>query len=89
MIKVKGIFDEWNINVADNQFYLIDEKKDKHRIEVKVLEMANQEVLQKLFGNGGQPIMVEGEIEGFDAPTNPSCNRYFILYVSNAAKVRL
>ncbi len=87
MIKVKGFLDENNINASEHQFYLIDEKKDKYILEVKVDETVSSDVFQKLNGQGGQVFLVEGLMEGYDAPTNINCKRQFILRLDDAFMV--
>lgn len=89
MIKVKGKLDESNINVSDNQFYLIDEGDSDFRLEVQVDEMVNDDVFQKINGMGGEVFLAEGEMEGYDAPTNATCKRQFLLRVNDAEKVEM
>ena len=75
-IKVKGKLDSSNINESDNQFYLIDEGNDDFRLEIKVDDLVNSDVFLKLNGNGENVFRVEGEMEGYDAPINATCNHY-------------
>ena len=47
----------------------------------------SSDVFQKLNGQGGQVFLVEGLMEGYDAPTNINCKRQFILRLDDAFMV--
>ena len=88
VIRVRGILDEFNVPTSERQFYLNDEADDTFQLEVIVDEAIIEEVFQKLDGMEGKVFLVEGEMQGFEAPGNFSCARRYFLQVRNVEDVR-
>lgn len=86
-VKIRGVLDEYSINTAQHQFYLMDETKEKIRLEVKVEKTASLAVFKKIKDKGGQVLQLEGVLEGFDARTNLNCDRKFFLRLDDAFKI--
>lgn len=80
---LEGVVDESNVNPGNLQFYVLDEKSDKFRIEVKVDPAIADEVFEKIRFRLENDIRVRGEIEGYDQPMNFNCKRAFILHLEN------
>lgn len=89
VVMVRGKLDAGNINASNDQFYLIDANDEDKTMEVKVMEDISEAVFQKLLGNGGEIFKINGELEGFDAPTNLNCQRMFFLKVNDASHVEI
>ncbi len=88
-LRIRGQLDESNLEQDIQQFYLIDDNDNDFRLEISVDAVINSSVYQKLSGNGGRVFRVEGEMQGYDAPTNATCNRMFNIQLRDPSKVNL
>ncbi len=84
---IEGVVDESNVNPDNLQFYVLDAKNDKFRIEVKVDPAIAAEVFEQIRFRLENDIRVRGEIEGYDQPMNFSCQRAFILHLENVEDI--
>lgn len=83
IVGIEGVVDESNINPDNLQFYVLDAKNDKFRIEVKADPAIAEEAFEKIRFRLENDIRVRGEIEGYDQPMNFNCKRGFILHLEN------
>jgi len=82
VVLVKGVIDQYNINASEKQFFLIEGKRKS--IQVIVSDSAVRQVFKLLHKTPGAIFRVRGVINGFDAPTNMTCDRLFTIQLNSA-----
>ena len=88
-VKLKGILDEYNINEAQSEFWLIDEDNDKYTIYYKVDTSITDAVFDKIRDYDGKLIEAKGVISGYDMPTNTSCDRGFYITIAKVSDIEI
>lgn len=79
IVGLKGLVDESNVNPETLQFYVLDEKDEDFRMEVKVDPAISTEAFEKIRFRNTNDIRVRGEIQGYDQQMNFNCKRGFTL----------
>ncbi len=87
IVKLRGKVNLDNAVKEQGEFWLNDVENEKYQINVKLDPSIVDIVFYKLDDFKDEVVRVEGEIEGFDAPTNVSCDRKFILKIDDEKKV--
>ena len=88
-VKLQGVIDVDNINKESNYFRIVDKNDIDFNIQIDVNQSINLQVFDKVAAFGSKLISVEGVANGFDAPTNYTCERLFNLTVNNPENLKL
>ncbi len=87
IVKLRGKVDLDYAVKGQGEFWLNDIDNKKYQINVKLDSNIVNIVFYKLEDFKEKVVKVEGKIEGFDAATNTSCDRKFILKIDDDEKV--
>ena len=87
IVKLRGKVDLDYAVREQGEFWLNDIDNGSYQLNVKIDSSIVNIVFYKLEDFKDKIVKVEGKIEGFDAPTNTSCDRKFILKIDDEEKV--
>lgn len=89
LVRLEGKIDGDNINRDTRTFWLNDKETPKYTIEIRVEESISDAVFDVLEVSGGKVARVMGIAEGFDKPTNYTCEREIYLVLLDPANVQI
>ena len=88
IVQLKGVLDQDNINRSYHQFYLTDVNR-RYSIEVKVADNITAEIFDILEKKPTAEYIVKGKIMGYDAATNFSCKRQFVVLLNRTMDLKI
>ncbi|MBC8343296.1 MAG: hypothetical protein H8E61_04875 [Bacteroidetes bacterium] len=80
-IRLQGIIDEINVMPSQHVFYLKDHAKDKFKMEIKVDSVISEVIFDLIQNQLSGKYRIEGIVEGFDKPTNFTCERGYFMHL--------
>jgi len=87
-VNLTGVIKPEHIDSQHNRFYLYDQQDAGYSLEVQLPDSIGVRIFKYIRVQPDAIYLVSGMIEGFDAPTNFTCDRRFVMKVNTVKNIK-